>query len=313
MNTFIRVAEVWVPSSDGAVLQWAEGIYDAAPDFGAASRTLTFQPGEGLPGRAWQEGRPVLIARLEGSFFCRTAAAQAAGLGSAVAVPVFRAGLLSCVVVMLCGNDETDVGAVELWQNDPRISTDLKLADGYFGSSDESLEALTRDGGFSRGTGVPGLAWQREAAVFIDNIGDSRHFLRAQAAASSGIVRALAFPCSVRGNETWVLSLLSSSRKPVARCVEAWLAGEAPGTMVRAFGHCETRGRLPAGEERAAALDLDTPIGRTFRTGVAQVGRVGSVPGEQSAAPMPEGLQSVLALPVIGEDDAVAEVVVLYF
>ena len=38
-KTFIRVAEVWVPSTDGHLLELAGGLFDEAPAFGAISRT----------------------------------------------------------------------------------------------------------------------------------------------------------------------------------------------------------------------------------------------------------------------------------
>lgn len=199
MKSFIRVAEVWVPSAEGTLLKLAEGLFDAAPDFGAISRNICFGRGEGLPGHAWNEGHPVLLPRFEGSFFRRTAAAYAANLTCAVALPIFLQGRLTSVVVLLCGDTEAQVGGIELWHNDPRVSTDLKLNQGYFGSTAPALEELTRDGSLSRGSGVPGLAWQRETSVFIDSVSESPHFLRAQVAASAGIARALAIPCCTQG------------------------------------------------------------------------------------------------------------------
>ena len=44
MNTFIRVAEIWVPDSDGYLLEFGGGVYDNAPDFGAVSRSMCLQP-----------------------------------------------------------------------------------------------------------------------------------------------------------------------------------------------------------------------------------------------------------------------------
>ena len=244
MGTFIRVVEVWRPSPDGTLLELADGLFDAAPGFGAASRGLCFGRGEGLPGHAWLEARPLLLSRLEGSYFRRMQAARAAGLDCAVALPLFRGDELSSVVVLLCGDADSQAGAVELWHNDPRVTGDLTLDDGYFGAGSDALEALSRDSFLPRGAGLPGMAWQREAAVFIDGLGDSRHFLRAQSAASAGIVRGLALPCGSATHQTWVLSLLSSSANPIARRVESWLPGEPGGLLQRGFGHCEALGAL---------------------------------------------------------------------
>lgn len=313
MNTFVQVVEVWVPSADGGPLELAGGLFDAAPAFGAISRTMVFARGEGLPGRAWDEGHPLLLRRLEGSYFKRAAAAQAAGLSCAVALPIFIDEELSSVVVMLCGDDDANVGAVELWHNDPRITADLKLAEGYFGSTAPEVEELTRDGSLSRGAGAPGLAWQRESAVFIDNVGDSQQFLRAQVAARAGILRALAIPCTAQGRETWVLSLLSSNDTPIARRFESWLGDGTDAHLRRAFGFCEVQGRLAVDSSTALPADALGSIGVAWRSGVAQ-----AATGEAALSALQEGeavaagVASVLAIPVIS-DGAVSEVVALYF
>lgn len=312
MKTFIRVVEVWVPSEDGSLLELAGGLFDEAPAYGAISRKLCFGRAEGLPGQAWDEGRPVLLRQLEGSIFRRTVAAQAAGLVCALALPIFVGETLTSVVVLLCGEPEAHVGAIELWRNDSRISPDLVLTEAYFGSTMPEVEELTRDGSLARGAGAPGLAWQREAAVFIDNVGDSHHFLRAQVAANAGIVRALALPCSTLRHETWVLSLLSSAGTPMARRIESWLPDATGSQLQRAFGFCELQGRLPADGRAVLAGDTSGPAVRAWRSGTAQAA---TGPAAQDTLPPDVALspfKSVLAIPVTC-GDGVSEVVVLHF
>lgn len=309
MQTFIRVAEVWRPAADGGVLELGGGLFDAAPAFGASSRRLCFGRAEGLPGRAWDEGRPVMLHRLEGPAFRRAEAARAAGLACAVALPIFRRDALTSVVVLLCGDDEADIGAIELWHNDPRVTGDLRLADGHFGATPAALESFTRDGTIPRGAGVPGLAWQREAAVFIDSVGTSALFLRAQVAASAGILRALAIPCSVRVDQTWVLSLLSSARRPIAQRIESWLPNEAGTHLQRAFGHCEVRGRI--GADHTPSAPAGSPIEAAWRTGAAQVAGRDAVRALHVADEVAGDFGGLLAIPVLGGND-VSEVVALY-
>src|SRR5262245_39261503 len=88
MKTFIRAAEVWVPDRGGAHLEFCDALYGEVPAFGAASRNMIFGRGEGLPGQAWEEGKPIILAQLEGSPFRRIAAAKAAGITTALAIPV---------------------------------------------------------------------------------------------------------------------------------------------------------------------------------------------------------------------------------
>jgi hypothetical protein len=270
---------------------------------------MCFGRAEGLPGRAWDEGRPVMLRRLEGPVFRRAQAARAAGLTCAVAVPTFVAGRLTSVVALLCGDDEADIGAVELWHNDPRLTGDLTLAEGYFGATMPELETLTRDGSLPRGAGAPGLAWQREAAVFIDNVATSAQFLRAQTAAHAGIVRALALPCSVRVNETWVLSLLSSASRPIARRIESWLPSELRTHLQRAYGHCEVRGRIAADAPRPDSAG--SPIEAAWLTGAAQVGARDAVRRLHAADAAAVDFTGMLAIPVVSEN-GVSEVVALY-
>ena len=312
-KTFIRVAEVWLPSADGHLLELGGGLFDEAPAFGAISRTMCFGRAEGLPGHAWQEARPILLRGFEGSYFRRTAAARAAGLSCAVAWPIFRGEQLTSVVVLLCGDSEEHVGAVELWRNDPRVTGDLTLAAGYFGSTPPEVEALSRDGSLARGAGAPGLAWQRESAVFLDNVGASSRFVRSQVAATAGILRALAVPCSVPGRDAWVLSLLSSADTPIARRVESWLPEEGDASRLqRAFGFSEAQGRLtPNGFSSRPAQSLG-PIGAAWASGVAQAASgSAALPAQAEAAEV--GLRSVLAIPVMGDSGLVSEVVALHF
>ncbi len=321
MNTFIRVAEVWLPSADGSLLELAGGLFESAPAFGAITRTMCFGRAEGLPGNAWEAGRPLLLRQLEGSYFRRAAAARAAGLDCAIALPIFVGERLTSVVVLLCGQGDApaaqQVGAIELWRNDPRVESDLRLSEGYFGATDPDLEALSRDSFLPRGQGLPGLAWQREAAVFIENIGESRHFLRAQAAASAGIVRGLAMPCSTRTHQTWVVSLLSSPQSPIARRIESWLPDESGQGLQRAFGFCERAGRLAADSGSTTPASALGPIGQAWSSAVAQVASADAAAGRAWSQEWQElqafGLRSVLAIPLVGVDDKVSEVIALYF
>jgi hypothetical protein len=61
VNTFIRASEVWVPSADRTMLEFGGGLYGKATRFGALSRNLCFGRGEGLPGQAWEQGRPLVL------------------------------------------------------------------------------------------------------------------------------------------------------------------------------------------------------------------------------------------------------------
>lgn len=307
MKAFIRVAEVWTPSSDGTVLEHAGGCYDQAPDFGALSQRMCFGRGEGLPGAVWEDGCPQLWASLQSDRFLRARAAADAGLECALALPFHSGGRLTSVAVLFCaGSSEAD-GAVELWHNDARVTGDLRLADGYFSPAGTEVESLAREAWLPRGSGAPGLAWRRGAAVFIDDLGSAPHFLRAQAAANAGLVRALALPCAGADGQAWVVSLLSSARTPVCRRVEGWLVDQARGTLRLAFGFSEQQGRLEVGDDAGQPIDSMGAIGEAARSGTAIV-RTATA---RTGAPSASRPGSVLGLPLPG-DQGVDEVVALY-
>ncbi len=311
VKTFVRIAEVWVPSDDGSLLELADGLFDDAPAFGAITRQMVFGRAEGLPGRAWDEGHPLLLNALDGSYFRRATAAKAAGLKCAIAIPIFAHERLTSVLVLLCGDATAHVGSIELWHRNPRVTTDLSLIDGYFGTQGEELEADSRDTFMPRGTGLPGLAWQREAAVIVPDVRASKHFLRGAAASAAGIQSALAVPIVARDDHNWVMALLASAQTPLALRVESWQPAEG-GRLTRAFGHCEFLGALGEGPTDGLAADQLGAIGRAWTTATAQVAR-----GDEARASRPgddtDALSSLLAWPVIGTDGGVTEVLALHY
>ncbi len=157
MKTFIRVIEVWVPSHDRSYLEYSGGLYSSANRFGAASGSRCFGRGEGLPGQAWEQGKPIVLKQFEGSYFQRTNAAQADGLTCGIAIPVFAGDFLTSVLVMFCGDDDEHAGAIELWHNDPKQGADMALvgvrgpvqffvADVASGSGSASFSFFPEDG-----------------------------------------------------------------------------------------------------------------------------------------------------------------------
>lgn len=260
--SFIRVVETWVPSPDGSLLEFGQGLYHAAPGFGTISRSMCFGRGEGLPGHAWEEGRPILLPRFEGSYFLRSPAAQAAGLRCAVALPCFVEERIAAVVVLLCGDDEIGAGAIELWHHDPRIGSDMTLVDGWFGASGGAFEALSRDAYLPRGVGLPGLTWQRGEVVHLPDLyAEGSRFLRSPEAEQAGLQQGLAIPCETRGSETCVLTVLASHSTPIARSIGRWVR-DADGTL-----RCVYR----TGDDVVPAELLQPALQETFAGGVPRL------------------------------------------
>lgn len=313
MNTFIRVAEVWLPSADRTRLDYSGGLYDGAERFAAASSTRSFAHGEGLPGRAWAQGKPIVLKQFEGSYFQRTEAALADGLTCGIALPIFAGDFLTSVLVMFCGDDEAHAGAIELWHNDPAQTADMSLQDGYYGTMADAFELMSRSVGFRRGNGLPGVAWELGGPVFMEDLGKGDHFLRAETAVKVGINRGFAFPCATRGDDgVFVMAFLSALGTPIARRCEFWDPDAARLTLNCSGGFCEVEGRLDAAPDRALACGQGT-IGRVLLSGAPAVTRaLADEPGGVGASAARAGLSALLAIPVLREGRLMA-VVVLYF
>jgi PAS domain S-box-containing protein len=94
--TGAAVGQAWIPVSDGTHLEcsatWHAVSGATSPAlyaFRERSRSITFAPGEGLPGRAWSSAGPIWIPDTGSDpALPRAAHARQAGLGSALAVPV---------------------------------------------------------------------------------------------------------------------------------------------------------------------------------------------------------------------------------
>ena len=272
-KTFIRAVEVWVPGNDRSTLEFSAGLYGSASRFGALSRQMCFGRGEGLPGQAWEAGRPIVLRQFEGSDFRRTQAARAEGLSCGIALPIFAGDFLTAVLVIFCGDDEAHAGAIELWANDPAASRDMTLDDGYYGTTGDAFEFISRRTAFRKGTGLPGLAWESGLPVFQEDLGQGTRFLRADSALKVGINRGFALPCSTRGRSHYVLAFLSAMATPIVRRFETWLPDASGERLMRSGGFCETTGTVATIPASWVSLQLlfvtkTSPSGpRSSRTG----------------------------------------------
>lgn len=114
MKCFIKAAEIWAPSHDPLQLELVSAYYGTLKEFCAISGDKRFAYDSGLPGKAWAAGHPLVLKEFEGSFFERADAAKEAGLTAAIALPIFAGDCLLAVAVFLCGDDEDNVGAIEV-------------------------------------------------------------------------------------------------------------------------------------------------------------------------------------------------------
>jgi hypothetical protein len=287
-RTFIQVAEVWVPRDGRLVLH--AGDYGAAEGFAEASEAESFGVGEGLPGRAWELARPVVMTNLETSAFKRSEAALAAGLTSGVAMPIFASDGLKAVLVILCSEDAVRMGALEVWAEKDGV---LTLADGYFGAA-KDFEAVTRQTSFARGQGLPGGVWAARTPILMRDLGAGQGFMRAESAGKAGLSTGLGLPVPVPGGRCYVLALLSAAGSPIARRFEIWDARAArsgkSGEAVLIDGICAREGKLWDEDNPRRIARSMGPIGQVLASGLPVI--------ESAALGLAAGYSSMVALPI---------------
>ncbi|MEV8466947.1 GAF domain-containing protein [Fluviibacterium sp. DFM31] len=287
-RTFIEVTEIWVPKDGRLVLD--SGSYGTLDGFAAASGEESFALGEGLPGKAWAEARPVVLKGFEGSYFKRTEAAAAAGLTSAVAVPVFAGDELRAVLVVLCGDDANRTGAVEVWEEKDGL---LMLDDGYYGAA-KHFEWVSQHTHFPKGQGLPGGVWSANTPMLMRDLGSGYRFIRAESAGAAGLTTGLGLPIPVPGGKSFVLTLLSARGTPIARRFEIWDARKAKvghaNEAVLVDGICAREGPLWSDETERRVSAWKGLIGKVLGSGL---------PVLESGAPgLAAGYDSMVALPI---------------
>ncbi len=288
VKTFIEVTEVWVPEGEKLVL--AEGNYGALDGFEEASRRESFARDEGLPGKAWAEARPVVLKQFDGSYFKRTEAAKAAGLTSAVAIPVFDGDTLKAVLVVLCGDDSERTGAIEVWAETDGL---LMLDDGYYGAA-KHFEWVSQHTHFPAGQGLPGGVWSSKTPILMRDLGSGYRFIRADSAGKAGLTTGLGLPVPVPGKRGYILTLLSARGTPIARRFEIWDARSAKvgkaNDAILIDGICAREGALWDEDNPRRVTAWQGAIGRVLGTGIPLV--EGGKPG------LAAGYDSMVALPI---------------
>lgn len=288
-RTFIQVSEVWVP--EGGVLKLVEGSYGDLTAFEETSRGTEFAKGEGLPGKAWAEERPVVLKGFDGSYFKRTEAAAEAGLTSAVAMPIFDEDELKAVLVVLCGDDDARTGAIEVWEEKDGL---LLLDDGYYGAA-KHFEWVSQHTSFPKGQGLPGGVWVSGHPMLMRDLGSGYRFIRAESAGEAGLTTGLGLPVPVPHDKTYVMTLLSARGTPIARRFELWDARKAragDNAALLVDGICAREGTLGdpdnAGNERRVTA-FQGAIGRVIGTGlpVVQSGQAGLSAGYSTMVAVP--------------------------
>jgi len=305
MKTFIKVTEIWVPDQQRTQLEFGSGLYGALADFKSVSERQRFGFDEGLPGKAWAEGKPVVLTEFEDSYFKRTAAAKQAGLTCGIAIPVFSGDFLLAVVMFLCGDDEDHAGAIEVWGEN--AFGRLAVTAGYYGSL-RHFEELSKHVMFDKGEGVPGAVWQSGMPFLIEDMGQPEQFVRGLEAQKAGITTCLGIPVSGSGGRNSVMMFLSAKATPIAKRIQIWMPNAEATHLICQQGYSNTANDLAQLFEKIAVNKGEGALGRVWLTGLPAI--TGDY--ESGYQPGPDNLSTMLAIPVIGAGQMKAIVTFLF-
>lgn len=311
MKTFIRVTEVWIPNRDGSQLELGSGSYSKLTSLRDLSINMTFAYDEGLPGKAWACGHPIILKQLERSYFKRAEAAQRLGLTCGIAIPIFAGDFIKGVVVFLCAEDDQHVGAIELWSNTLAGSMQINLHDGYYGSA-EMFEWLSSKTSFLKGEGLPGTAWQENLPVLITNLTQADAFARRAGATQIGLQKGIALPF-MAGEQAYVITLLSSRLTPIARRIEIWRPNAAQDRLIFINGECDDVAGFDRAYSQLGISRGDGVIGRVWLSGIPLVSTVAvPLPSVADLNAESDGLHTVVAIPLI-HNGRLTSIVAWYF
>lgn len=309
MKTFIKATEIWIPGPDRTRLIFGNGQYGDMEKFREISEKHWFAYGEGLPGRAWAEAKPIVLKGFDSKLFRRSEAAREAGLTVAIALPVFVGEVLQAVVVFLCGDEGDHAGAIEVWSENAR--QEMSLVEGYYGTM-ERFEWISRRISFPFGRGLPGGVWKARAPMVIEDLGNSNTFMRARQAAVAGITVALGIPCFHGGQPFQIMAFLSAKGTPIASRFEVWCPNEDRTELCYSSGYCEAGTDLNAAYDSVAFAKGEDLPGVAWLTGMPQLQQqLDTVDSPNARSASEAGLRSLLAIPVF--DMGLLQSVVVFY
>ncbi len=304
VKNFIKAIEIWVPNESKTELSLQTGLYGDKKELEEQSKNMTFAYDDGLPGKAWASKQPIILTKLEESFFKRTELVQSLGLTCAIAMPIFTGEYLKAVVVFLCGDNEEHAGAIEVWKASERRK-EMTLVNGYYGTMEE-FEWISKSIKIMKGQGLPGTVWQTTEPMIMKNLGESATFMRAKKALQEGITTALAIPAWVKEEDGFVMTFLSAKGTPIARRFEIWNLDQVSRTLSFKDGY--SHGDIDL-QETYAGVQLskdETILGQAWKKGMPILDK------SSSLVHSPNDCDNVLAIPVI-QNGFCKAVIAFYF
>jgi len=222
-------------------------------------------------------------------------------------MPIFSGDFLLAVVVFLCGNDEEQAGAIEVWRNEGATENTLRVLDGYYGAL-EQFEKMSRQLVIPKGHGIPGTAWDSGMPVLVEDIGRVVEYARSADAQKAEIGTGLGIPFIQGDKKVYVITFLSAKATPIAKRIQIWIPDAERGQLVCRQSYSKNSNNLAEIFETLTVNKGDGALGRVWLTGMP------SISGNQESAYNAEldDLSSMLAIPVIEQGQLKAIVSFLF-
>jgi hypothetical protein len=305
MNNFIKATEIWIPNETQTTLTLQSGLYGENAELEAYSQNLTFAYNDGLPGKAWAKGHPIVLTNLEESFFKRTEIVMSLGLTCAIAMPIFAGEYLRAVVVFLCGDSNEHAGAIEVWRATPDRVKEMELVNGYYGTM-EDFAWISKSIKIMKGQGLPGGVWKSGEPVIMQNLGESATFMRAKKALKEGITTALALPAWTDESQGYVMTFLSAKGTPIARRFEIWQPNHETQTLGFRDGYSHGDVDLSALYSDMELAKEDSIMGETWKRGLPILSK------NEASEYAPKESEYMLTLPII-QDGLCRAIIAFYY
>lgn len=98
MAWLARRFEIWAPNEKGDGLTFQSGDCDKNPDLAANSKSAHLARREGMVGKVWLTGVPLVSENITADLTVIGSSARAAGLNAIVAMPVIEQSRLRAVI-----------------------------------------------------------------------------------------------------------------------------------------------------------------------------------------------------------------------
>lgn len=204
----VQAIEVWSLNDQTERLSLCASFYSSNNELASVHGNSEFGQGEGLIGKAWADGTPV-IGEISDSVATHM-----------VAIPSMSNGKCHGVVVIFCNNQDESKGAFEIWR--PNDRGELALAENWYANL-ERFGLISQFIKFPRRAGLPGKVWHDRFPRVMGALSTSKKFVRISGAQKDGLAMAVGIPIMKTTRELdSVLLMLSTTQTPIAQVMEVW-------------------------------------------------------------------------------------------